>query len=158
MERSLYLIRHAETSEKRPGETDLQRTLTPKGIQDALDLQKFVSAKQIKIDVLLHSPAKRTTQTASILNKALSTELIEEKIIYTGSAVELIDKITRLPSSATSVAIVGHNPTISWLAAELCVEQTPAFAPCSVVGLTFYLASWKEIKPKSGKLILIKNP
>lgn len=157
MERSLYLIRHAETFGKQQNETDLQRTLTPKGIQDALILQKYIASEQIKIDLLLHSPANRTTQTASILNKALSIQLVEDRIIYTGSTVELLNKITRLPSIATSVAIVGHNPTISWLASELCIEPTPSFAPCTLLGLTFHLVSWNEIKPKSGKLMLIKN-
>jgi phosphohistidine phosphatase len=158
MERALYLIRHAETLEKKPGETDLQRELTPKGLSDALALQKYMLERKIILDTIVHSPASRTTQTALLINKPFSALLVKNLVIYTGSPVELVELIRQFSSKSISAAIVGHNPTISWLANDLCNEPLPNFVPSTMVCLKFNLASWNELKPKCGKLALIKVP
>ena len=60
----LFLMRHAEAKEARQMD-DIFRELTNKGIQEAEEAAQFL--ENHKIDKILVSSAKRTMQTAEII-------------------------------------------------------------------------------------------
>jgi phosphohistidine phosphatase len=159
MKRKLYLVRHAEAFQSRPNEIDLQRELTPQGINDASNLHNYLVSQKIEVDLMLHSHAKRTAHTAALIApKIAPLPPVEEPKIYAGSVATLMNIISCLPSSINSIAMVGHNPTISWLASDLCENFVPGFLPCTLVALEFDLSNWIELKPHTGKLEFIKVP
>jgi phosphohistidine phosphatase len=113
-------MRHAEAV---PGDfdgSDHERALSPRGLEQcAKQRQRLLTAK-INPDKILHSSARRTTQTATLVNPQPSTALITSPAMYNGHtgrraqdylklAAELADPATR------TLMLVGHNPTISEL-------------------------------------------
>ncbi len=158
MSRQLYLIRHAETADKRWSETDLDRKLTPKGIQDAELLHEILIAEPDSPHVILHSHAVRTTHTANLLAGSTSMQLISQPVIYHADPKNLLAIVQQLNDEWSSVALVGHNPTISAFANEMATQSVGSFAPATVAGFAFTVNRWAEITPGSGVVTLFKQP
>ncbi|MBI3221261.1 MAG: histidine phosphatase family protein [Bacteroidetes bacterium] len=158
MARQLFLIRHAETAEKLWGETDLDRKLTPKGIQDAQLLHKILIAQPDSPQVILHSHAVRTTHTAKLLAASISIQLICQPAIYHATPKNLLDIVRQLNDEWSSVALVGHNPTISAFANDMATQSVGSFAPATVAGFTLTVNRWAEITLGSGVVTLFKEP
>ncbi len=159
MSRYLFLIRHAETSEKEMGETDLDRKLTSKGIHDAQNLRLLLSKVSNPPRIITHSHAARTTHTAKLLAAFdPAIQLIVEPSIYHATPKELLKIIQRMTNDYDSVAIVGHNPTISAIAQDLTNQTISGFSPATIAGFQFQVNKWADVMPGSGLLTLFKEP
>ncbi|NOS92003.1 MAG: hypothetical protein HOP30_08775 [Cyclobacteriaceae bacterium] len=159
MSRQLFLIRHAETSDKEIGETDLDRKLTFKGIRDAQNLNAFLAGVSPNLQVIIHSHAVRTTHTAKLLAESNPTiQLITQPSIYHATPNNLLKLIQQLNNEWDAVVIVGHNPTISALAQDLTDQAIGGFAPATVAGFQFQVDKWAEVMPRNGLLTLFKEP
>ena len=159
MSRHLFLIRHAETADKEMGETDLDRKLTSKGIHDAQNLQLFLSEVSQAPKIIFHSHAVRTTHTANLLAAHDPTiQLIVQSAIYHATPKELVKLIQQMNNDWESVAIVGHNPTISALAQDMTEQSIRGFSPATIAGFQFQVNKWADVMPGSGLLTLFKEP
>jgi phosphohistidine phosphatase len=159
MARQIYLIRHAETADKQWGETDLERKLTTKGVEDAQKLRALMVAQPFPPQAIMHSHAVRTTHTAQILAGANTTILLlTEPLIYHASPSDLLHIIHQWNDAWTSVALVGHNPTISALANEMSEQRVGNFSPAAVAGFAFETNRWADIIAGQGVVTLFKEP
>lgn len=155
MSRQLYLVRHAETADKHLGETDLERKLTLKGIEDAQKLQRILIAQPVPLKAVVHSHAARTTHTAKLLaGSNPSIQLISQPTIYHATPNDLLKIVQQLNDEWHCVALVGHNPTISTFANEIAKKSVGSFAPATVAGFSFSVNRWAEIIPDGGALTL----
>ncbi len=122
---NLYIIRHAIAVEPgTPGfEEDSQRSLTEKGVKKMRSIASGLRAFDVKLDLILSSPYLRASQTAEILAKEFN---LQEKLAYSenlipmGNPDNLIGEINE-KYSVDSLAIVGHEPTLSSLISTLLV-------------------------------------
>jgi phosphohistidine phosphatase len=116
----LILWRHAEAFEVREGETDLERALTPKGERQAQRMADWLGQRLAHSTRILVSPAQRCQRTAKALGKKFKTlpELGPQ-----GDA-EAVLAAARWPAASEPVLIVGHQPTIGLVAAQL-LSGTP---------------------------------
>ncbi|MCS6796145.1 MAG: histidine phosphatase family protein, partial [Raineya sp.] len=55
----LYLLRHAKSSWKEPELSDFERPLNRRGKKDAPAMGAFLKAKNIRLELIVSSPAKR---------------------------------------------------------------------------------------------------
>jgi phosphohistidine phosphatase len=161
MSLSLYLIRHAETEEKKSGQTDLTRELTLRGEKNAKELGITLKERKILFDVILSSPATRTQATALLLAETI--ELPAETInvipsLYSASPDAILSIIRNSHIQHQSVAIVGHNPAISLFARLILKDPIDNFSPGTLVAINFPVSKWDEIQMDTGKLIFIKSP
>ena len=162
MIRTLYLIRHAETTDPQPQEVDLERRLTRTGAADALALGQYLVDHHCVVDVILHSDAIRTMQTAQKINESLQLPL--QKIrkvpsIYHASADALLETLQSVENEFTHVAMIGHNPAISRFSQQLSIQEVNNFLPCMVVRLDFdMINNWDELEWKQGELQFIQYP
>lgn len=162
MPRTLYLIRHAETADPQPQEVDLERKLTRTGEADALALGQYLIDHNCKVDLILHSDAIRTMQTAQKINESLRLPL--QKIrkvpsIYHASPDALLETIQLVENEFTHVAMIGHNPAISRFSQQLAIQEVNNFVPCMVVCLDFAtIRDWDEVKWKQGELRFMQYP
>ncbi len=85
MRRYLYLVRHAQSSEKHIGQNDSERELTPTGVKEALLIGSYLLKQKISLDSIMTSPAERARATAGLIGDALKTDL--EKNNFTGRAL-----------------------------------------------------------------------
>ncbi len=119
----LILIRHAaaEARDSSKYPDDSQRSLTPKGRKRQRRVIKSLAKTSLTFDFLITSPyvravqtAEITTETAGFLGKVEQTPILADEF----SPAAVINYVSQFPLTAT-VALVGHEPSMSALASEL---------------------------------------
>jgi phosphohistidine phosphatase len=108
----LILWRHAEAED---GVPDLDRELTPRGIKQAEKVAAFLRQHLPKDTRILVSPAKRTLQTAA----ALTDHFTLAPTISPGASAQAVLQAARWADATDTVLIVGHQPTLGEVAAQL---------------------------------------
>jgi phosphohistidine phosphatase len=111
----LILWRHAEAEELREGLDDLERALTPKGVRQAQRMAEWLDRQLPHGTRVLVSPARRTQETARALNRPFRTL----PQLGPQAEPEALIQASRWPASTEPVLVVGHQPTLGLLAAQL---------------------------------------
>jgi len=159
MTKTLYLVRHAKASDF--VSPDLIRPLIASGMIDATLMGRHLASKMQGIDLILTSNSERTQMTAQVFCEQLG---IDNKIIkvkedlYESSPMHYLTALSEVSKNIDSVMIVGHNPSISYLAEYLTGEEIGSMPTCAVVGMTFDNLTWTEITKKSGKITFYDSP
>ena len=120
----LILWRHAEAHVQREGQSDLERPLTSKGERQAQRMAEWLNQRIAHSTRILVSPALRSQQTAQALAKNFKTT---DAVAPEGS-VEALLKAARWPDAAEPVLVVGHQPTLGLVAAQLLTDQPLGWA------------------------------
>jgi phosphohistidine phosphatase len=122
----IFLIRHAEASPLGSGwvRDDADRPLSARGRGDARRTAAALRDRGVAFDRILASPRMRAVQTAEIHAAALGYAGLVESIPFLGRSGAWQDGLERLleqlaAEGAGSVALVGHNPDVSDVAARL---------------------------------------
>ncbi len=108
----LILWRHAEAE---PGEPDLGRRLTAKGVKQAERVGAWLDSHLPDGTRILVSPADRAQQTALGLKRKFKT--VDE--IAPGASVAAVLSAAGWPDARDPVLVVGHQPTLGEVAAFL---------------------------------------
>ena len=108
----LILWRHAEAE---PGEPDMSRRLTAKGLKQAERMGEWLDQRLPDGTRIIASPADRAQQTALALKRKFKT-VVE---IGPGASVADVLKTAGWPEARDPVLVVGHQPTLGAVAAFL---------------------------------------
>ena len=108
----LILWRHAEAE---PGEPDLGRRLTAKGVQQAERVGAWLDHHLPATTRVLVSPAERAQQTARALKRKF--RVVPE--LAPGVSADDVLSAADWPESREAVLVVGHQPTLGEIAALL---------------------------------------
>ncbi|TWD57985.1 phosphohistidine phosphatase [Agrobacterium vitis] len=111
----IYLLRHAESGWPENGQKDFDRTLSDAGYAQAEVVMDQAADRNYRPDLVLCSTAVRCRQTAEAVRRTLCAEDIPLRYIdqlYNGS-LEIYLEILSATDTASSVMLIGHNPTIS---------------------------------------------
>ncbi|BBJ00679.1 histidine phosphatase family protein [Ferrigenium kumadai] len=108
----LILWRHAEAEDGAP---DLERKLTSKGVKQAEKTAAFLRQHMPRDARILVSPATRTLQTVA----ALTDHFTLAPTIGPGASAHAILQAARWPDAGGTVLVVGHQPTLGEVAAQL---------------------------------------
>ena len=108
----LILWRHCEAE---PGEPDLGRRLTSKGLKQAERMAQWLDTHLPDTCRVLVSPADRAQQTAVALQRKFRT--VPE--LAPGATVGAVLAAANWPDSREPVMIVGHQPTLGAVASFL---------------------------------------
>lgn len=151
--RRLVVMRHAKAEQDGP--TDFERPLAARGHRDAAEAGAWLASIGVAPDHALVSAALRTQQTwAAVCDGAgwtLAPDL--DRGLYAAGPETAIDLIRLVPAEATCAVVVGHNPTVAYLAQMLDdgtgdVAATTAMAgdfPTSAVAVFSYDGAWDAI-------------
>jgi phosphohistidine phosphatase len=142
--RTLILLRHAK-SDWSGGEPDAGRPLSDRGIRQAPVAGRWLAGWGDRIDLAVVSPAVRARETwqlaAAELGPADSRPLVRiEDRVYAASAGELIGVVRALPDDAVTVVLVGHNPGMEELVAELTGEWVSM--PTATIAVVEWTGPW----------------
>lgn len=142
----LILIRHAETAEKVTGQTDKDRELTTAGIRQAATAGVFLRDQPVHIDIILSSPASRAETTSQLIAEQIgSTDLIcIEDELYQASVGTLFEMI-RTADEHQNIAIVAHNPSISYFAEFIGDSNVEELHPATAIIFKVPIGNWKDI-------------
>jgi phosphohistidine phosphatase len=114
MTMDLILWRHAE-AEDANGKADLERDLTRHGRKQAEAMAEWIKPRLPGKCRILVSPAKRTLQTIEPLGVKFETD---RRVAPDVNAASILDA-AGWPEAGGAVMVVGHQPTLGEVAAEL---------------------------------------
>jgi len=149
--KTFVLCRHAK-SDWPAGVADDQRPLKKRGITDAHDIGELLQKNDFYPDIILSSHAKRAHTTAQIIAKQLDWEqeiqIVED--IYHEGAGKLIEVIQNVPSSADTIMIFGHNPTMEQAVQFFLQSSRPTQMPtCAMACFEHHNPQWESLSPNT---------
>ena len=146
--KTIYLIRHAESSWKSATQIDYERPINTRGKKDISTISSKLKEQEIKLDFIVSSSAKRTTQTSLLIcdSLGLSNNIVKyEDKVYEAPLTDLIEVINDLPNEYNVVALIGHNPSITYLSNYLTENYIDNIPTCGVVKIELEINNWNEI-------------
>jgi phosphohistidine phosphatase len=118
--RQLLLLRHAKSSWDDARLSDHARPLNARGSRAAAVMAGEMRSLGLAPDVVLCSSARRTLQTLEALQPFEDTPVVEVMDeLYLAPWPTLIDVLRRVPETARSALLIGHNPGLHDLALAL---------------------------------------
>jgi len=123
---SLYLIRHEDAE---PGHDipDAHRSLTGLG-RRRMRATSALFASREQLDIILTSPMVRAVQTAELLAAGLGHDepiKADRAIAEPQSVGDFLSVLDGLRADQRRVAIVGHEPTLSYVSSHLLGSRLP---------------------------------
>jgi phosphohistidine phosphatase len=117
----LWILRHGK-AEDPIGKVDSQRQLTAKGERQSAASGRTLAELQPEIGAVLTSPRLRALQTAVIAGQAHGSApepIVFDELGGDYGLRDLLAMIAPWTDAGESVVVVGHNPTLSILVADL---------------------------------------
>lgn len=160
--RRLVLIRHAKAEQNGP--TDAERALAESGHGDATAGGAWLTRAGHAPDHALVSSARRAKETWAALTGGGGWQVEPEvsSLLYTAEPETVIDLIREVPDHVRSVAVVGHNPTIAFVAhmiddgsgddAAAAALTSRGFPTCSLAVFE-YDGDWADLDVTSARLV-----
>lgn len=150
--KKLYLIRHSYAESAHEGK-DFERNLTLRGQSTVRALGRYLASVDFKPEVILCSSSVRTTETAVNLVEELemSERMIQyHDVIYNASVREMLSLLNDVTDDYEEVAMIGHNPTITFLGEYLSGAAIGNMEPSGVVTIHVDQLSWAEVSQGVG--------
>lgn len=159
--RRLVLLRHAQAVAM--ADDDQARTLTPRGEREAAAVGRWLVENDVRIEHAVVSMAVRTRQTWEGLRASAGIALEADLRVglYSAGPETALDELRLCPDDAHTVLMVGHNPTIAYLATLLDDGQgdpraqaalLQGFAPATSAVLEF-AGSWSGLAFGEARLL-----
>jgi phosphohistidine phosphatase len=159
--RRLVVMRHAKAEPTAPSDHD--RALAARGRADAEEAGRWLRAQGLRPDAALVSDAVRTVQTwEEVLSGAgwdCPTDLSAG--LYAAGADSAFDLLRDTDPSVGCLVVVGHNPTMAYLAeliddGEGDVDTTTALVtrgfPTAALAVFTVEVPWSDLGPGTGRL------
>jgi len=112
----IYFLRHASAGDPLMNlKKDDKRALDKEGIEQCGYVGRALAAIEAQVDVIVSSPLKRATQTASLVGNEMGYEgeLQMENALRPGAAFPEFRRMLEKYSGQESIMVVGHNPNLS---------------------------------------------
>ncbi len=159
--RQLILVRHAKSDRDGRMVPDIDRPLAPRGERDAPEMGRRLADRQEGVDALYSSTARRALDTAGHFAAALemdAAKIRSREGLYTFSSNDLLRELHELDDADDRIAVFGHNPATSGVAAYLTGETLGDLPTCAVVRLDVDCGSWRNLGPSVCALLEIDTP
>ena len=157
----LTLIRHAKSDWSVSGQKDIDRELNLRGKRDAPKMGMKLNELNLKPGKIYISPSARTKETSGFLVEQLEYPLGEVNIVdelYEASVGSLLEFVNQLDDQFHDVAIIGHNPSITYLAEYLTGEEIGNVPTCGTIRMKVDLPEWQMISKDTADLIYFVYP
>lgn len=151
--KKLLLLRHAKSSWEDTTLPDFERPLNERGQRAAPLVGKFMRERQLRPELVISSPAKRTRETIALVLDAaqLATETRYDERIYEATLARLLEVVSQIEDEKREVMLVGHNPGFENLLERLTGENKRM--PTAALALIRLDAEkWSEAAAKGGRL------
>ncbi|SEM64117.1 phosphohistidine phosphatase [Chryseobacterium taichungense] len=154
--KKLILVRHAKSDW--PEETeDFDRPLADKGLEEAMQMSRFMKNNNVAIDYFVSSPAVRALNTCKIFNQSYDINMVTNEKLYNPSESNFESVIYDLDDNVNSVAFFSHNNGISNFANSIS-EDIFHFPTCGVAGFEIDCNSWSEFDGAKKRLLFFYDP
>jgi phosphohistidine phosphatase len=159
--RWLVVMRHAKAEPG--GETDHVRELAQRGWDDALEAGRWLADRGVVPDGVLVSSARRTTSTWLALAEGGSFEAgaTTSDGLYGAGPEAALDLVRETGDDVVALVVVGHNPTIAYLAQLLddgtgdedAGRDMAVGFPTGALAVFEVTGSWSDLDLASARLV-----
>jgi phosphohistidine phosphatase len=151
--KKLLLLRHAKSSWADSSLPDFERPLNERGQRAAPLVGKFMRERQLRPDLIISSPAKRTRETIALVLDAarLETETRYDERIYEATLARLLEVVSQIEDDKREVMLVGHNPGFENLLERL-TNESERMPTAALALVTLNAEKWDEAAAKGGRL------
>jgi len=159
--KTLYLLRHAKSSWQNPDMNDFDRPLLEKGLKRSKLILDYLLKHNIKIDLIVSSPAVRALATAEIFARVLNyprENLRLERKLYYGDSEAFYQHFLDVPSHVNSMMLVGHNPAITNFANQFLEKKIDYLPTSGVVSISFQTDRWEKVGVAKRKINFVIYP
>ena len=165
--RTLYVLRHAKSDWGDSSLRDFDRPLNGRGWKAAKAMGREMRARDLAPDLVLVSPAARTTETLARLEEGYGGkfETVETRSIYLAETETLLDLVRSAPANADRLMIVGHNPGMHELVVALSEgpqdlrnEAADKFPTGALAEISFDVRKWADVAPGAGRIRSFLKP
>ncbi len=157
--KTLFLVRHAKSSKDDLSLPDRDRPLNERGIRDATRMGQRLAC-DVKVDLIVSSPARRALSTAEFFAKELdynSKDIVIDERLYESTPDKLLKVIGELDKKPKRLMLFGHNPEFTDLARRLSSKVTE-MPTCAVAGFEFDIKSWSELAEHAPRKVALYSP
>ena len=148
----LILWRHAEAEDVEDGSEDLARALTPRGEKQAARMAAWLDRQLPEGLRVLASPARRTEQTA----RALGRKFKMRAELLPGRTPQDLLELAQWPHAKGAVLVVGHQPMLGQVAAQLLGMQA---SECAIrKGSVWWLRQRQRLDATETVLLTVQSP
>jgi len=147
--KTLILVRHAKSAWPDVSVPDYERPLENQGVEDSIQIGKYLKTKVPNPDYIITSGAKRTLETAQIISKELFNQPITlniNKLIYGASINEMRNLIKNFNQKYKNIMVVGHNPTMTLLINEISNANIDHMPELGTAIINYNINHWKDCK------------
>ena len=158
--KTLLILRHAKSDHSEPGQADHDRPLNERGKRDAPRIGERLREAELVPDVILSSTARRAKKTAEKVAQAckFKGEVQLEPELYLAPPAAYLDVLSRLDEAVERAMVVGHNPGLQALLAEVTGED-PDLPTAALAQVEFDIDAWSELGPQArGRLVELWLP
>ena len=162
----IFLLRHASANQLQENLEDHEKVLNNEGKKQSELIAKWLKENNFSIDCIRSSTAKRAMETSKIVFDYLKIPIACEKALYLCSSTEIIDLLKNLDDQMNSIAVVGHEPSISETLKLLVGDVRPdletkikeAYPTGGLSIINLNIEKWVELKEKEGTLDAFLEP
>jgi phosphohistidine phosphatase len=166
--RRLLLMRHAKSAWDKPGASDVERALAPRGRRAAAAMGVFIRDEGLTPDLVLCSAARRARETwagiAQVLDKA--PPMRQRGDLYMATAGTLLKQAQAVDDDVAALLFIGHEGGVDELARQIVgggdrVQRkrlADRFPTASLAVIAVTLAHWADLGPQCGTLTRFVAP
>jgi phosphohistidine phosphatase len=159
--KTLLIIRHAK-AESAITLNDFERMLAPRGMQDAPAMARKLIEKNITIDAFISSPATRAKQTAELFCATYGRnvqDVIFNETLYNAKPQTIATVIKTVADEHNCIALVAHNPGVTYFATALVEGVTIDNMPtCAVFAVKINCQQWKDFLTAKKEFLFFDYP
>jgi phosphohistidine phosphatase len=154
--KKITLIRHAKSDWGNTNLSDFDRTLNKRGKEQLPIMLNSLQQNKIIPEVIYCSAAKRTQLTSNALFPNKKSTYLEE--LYQADVKTLLQVVNSAPASLKSIAIIAHNPGLSYFIEYITGKAFGNLSTCAIVELSFHVNSFDEISAGLGTITFYDYP
>ena len=159
--RQLVVMRHAKAEPH--GDSDIERELAQRGYDDAVAAGRWLADRGFAPDEALVSAARRAMSTWLAVSEGGSFRAgaAYSGSLYLAGPETALDLVRETPSGVTSLIVVGHNPTVAYLAQLLddgngdpdAGNQMAVGFPTAALARFEVTGPWRDLDLASARLV-----
>lgn len=154
----ISVFRHGKSSWKYPVK-DIYRPLSGRGLRQVTQMAQ--DCQLALPDLLLSSPASRTSATALIYIEELGLQwqtLYLEPGLYEADGQQLLEVFSALDDGVNNLWCFGHNPGLNQVASALLGQAINNIVTAEYVSLSLDIENWSQIGDDCAQLLEIRRP
>jgi len=159
--RRVAVMRHGKAEQA--GRTDFERELADRGHRDAMDTGRWLTRQGFSPDLALVSAAHRAVGTWESVAEGAGWNLEPQlsQALYGAGPESALDLVRESADEVVAVIVVGHNPTMAYLASlldngqgdsDLASEMMTGFAT-SAVAVFEFVGRWEDLSEAGARLV-----